>query len=63
MGKVGVAPRPAFEGFDSATCNGGWQWVISAFSDNKDEAFQLIRFLTSEDVLTVQAAQDGRIPR
>ncbi|UCH24329.1 MAG: ABC transporter substrate-binding protein [Trueperaceae bacterium] len=62
VGKVGVAPLPAFEGFDSATCIGGWQWVISAFSDNKDEAFQLIRFLTSEDVLTVQAAQDGRIP-
>ena len=62
VNKVGVAPLPAFEGFDSATCIGGWQWVVSAFSNHKQEAFQLVRFLTSEDVQRVLAAEDSRVP-
>ncbi|MEM6429438.1 MAG: ABC transporter substrate-binding protein [Deinococcota bacterium] len=59
---VGVAPLPAFDGFESATCIGGWQWTMNAFSDNKDEAWQVMEYLASEDVQRVLAAQDSRIP-
>ncbi|HRA63646.1 MAG TPA: extracellular solute-binding protein, partial [Burkholderiaceae bacterium] len=36
-GKVGVMPLPAMTGGKSATCVGGWQWAVSAFSKNKPE--------------------------
>lgn len=62
VGNVGVAPLPAFAGHESATCIGGWQWTINAFSSNKEAAFETMRFLTSEDVQRVLAAQDSRIP-
>lgn len=62
VGDVGVAPLPAFAGHESATCIGGWQWAVNAYSSNKDAAFQVMRHLTSEDVQRVLAAQDSRIP-
>lgn len=62
VGNVGVAPLPSFSGHESATCVGGWQWAINAFSSNKQEAFDAMRFLTSEDVQRVLAAEDSRIP-
>ena len=31
-GNVGIAPLPAFEGNESATCVGGWQWAINPYS-------------------------------
>jgi multiple sugar transport system substrate-binding protein len=37
-GKVGVMALPAMTGGKSATCVGGWQWAVSAFSKNKAEA-------------------------
>jgi hypothetical protein len=61
-GNVGVAPLPAFEGFDSATCIGGWQWAINPFSDNKDAAWRLLEFLASPDVQRVLAVQASNIP-
>lgn len=62
VGRVGVAPLPSFAGHASATCIGGWQWAINAFSENKDAAFQVIQFLSSEDVQRELAAKDSRIP-
>ncbi len=59
---VGVAPLPAFEGHDSATCIGGWQWVINNYSANKDAAFKLIEFMSSPEVQTRFAAEASRIP-
>jgi multiple sugar transport system substrate-binding protein len=44
-GNVGVAPLPAVEGGDPAACIGGWQWAVSAFSDNKPEAVALVQYL------------------
>ena len=37
-GKVGVMPLPAVAGGKSATCVGGWQWAVSAFSKHKADA-------------------------
>lgn len=61
-GLVGVAPLPAFEGFDSATCIGGWQWAINPFSANKDAAWRLLEFLASPDAQRVLAVQASNIP-
>ncbi|MDX2102577.1 MAG: ABC transporter substrate-binding protein [Alphaproteobacteria bacterium] len=46
-GKVGVVPLPTFQGRQSATCIGGWQWAVSAFSRNKPDAAKLVQFLAS----------------
>jgi multiple sugar transport system substrate-binding protein len=46
-GKVGVMPLPAMAGGKSATCVGGWQWAVSAFSKNKAAAAGLVKHLAS----------------
>lgn len=46
--KVGVAVIPAVTGGKSATCLGGWQWGVSAYSKNKKAAEQLALSLSSE---------------
>jgi multiple sugar transport system substrate-binding protein len=47
QGKVGVMPLPAMTGGKSATCVGGWQWAVSAFSKNKAAAANLVKFMSS----------------
>jgi multiple sugar transport system substrate-binding protein len=61
-GLVGVAPLPAFEGHDSATCIGGWQWAINPFSDSKDAAWRLLDFMASPDAQRVLAVQASNVP-
>jgi len=46
-GKVGVMPLPAVAGGKSATCVGGWQWAVSAFSKSKPEAAKLVQYMAS----------------
>jgi multiple sugar transport system substrate-binding protein len=48
-GKVGVMPLPAMAGGKSATCVGGWQWAVSAFSKNKQAAAALVKHLSSPE--------------
>jgi len=48
-GKVGVMPLPAMTGGKSATCVGGWQWAVSAFSKNKQAAANLVKHLASPE--------------
>jgi len=48
-GKVGVMPLPAMAGGKSATCVGGWQWAVSAFSKNKAAAAALVKHLSSPE--------------
>jgi multiple sugar transport system substrate-binding protein len=48
-GKVGVMPLPAMAGGKSATCVGGWQWAVSAFSKNKAAAANLVKFMSSPE--------------
>ena len=61
-GKVGVAPVPAFEGFGSATCVGGWQWAINPFSANKDAAWRVVEYLASPDSQRVLAVEASNAP-
>ncbi len=61
-GLVGVAPLPAFEGFDSATCIGGWQWAINPFSANTDAAWRLLEYLASPESGRTLAVQASNVP-
>lgn len=61
-GKVGVAPLPAFQGHQSATCVGGWQWAMNPYSAHKQDAFKLMQFLASEGSQRTLAVQASNIP-
>lgn len=61
-GKVGVMPLPAMAGGKSATCVGGWQWAVSAFSRNKAEAAKLIKFLASPEASKFLAVEGSLLP-
>ncbi len=61
-GKIGVAELPAFPGGQSATCIGGWQVAVSAFSKNKTEAVNFARYLSSPEVSKMQAILASHLP-
>ena len=48
--KVGVTPIPAMPGGKPVSCMGGWNWSVSAFSNNKAASVALIRWLSSPEV-------------
>jgi multiple sugar transport system substrate-binding protein len=61
-GKVGVAKLPAMAGGQPATCIGGWQWAVSAFSKNKAEAAKLVTFMSSPQVSKYLAINASLLP-
>lgn len=61
-GKVGVMPLPAPAGGKSATCVGGWQWAVSAFSKNKAEAAKLVKFMSSPEASKFLASEGSLLP-
>ena len=61
-GKVGVVPLPTVAGGEPATCIGGWQWAISAFSDEKEEAVKLVRFLSGPEGVRHLALAASNLP-
>ncbi|MDH5285304.1 MAG: ABC transporter substrate-binding protein [Betaproteobacteria bacterium] len=61
-GKIGVARLPHDQGGQSATCIGGWQVAVSAFSKNKAEAVKLVRYLSSPEVSEMQAVMASHLP-
>jgi multiple sugar transport system substrate-binding protein len=62
QGKVGVMPLPAMAGGKSATCIGGWQWAVSAFSKGKGEAAKLVRFMSSPEAAKFLAIEGSLMP-
>jgi len=60
QGKVGVMPLPAMAGGKSATCVGGWQWAVSAFSKNKKAAAELVKYMASPEASKF-LAQEGSL--
>jgi multiple sugar transport system substrate-binding protein len=62
QGKVGVMPLPAMAGGKSATCVGGWQWAVSAFSKNKPAAAKLVQFMSSPAASKFLAAEGSLLP-
>jgi len=61
-GKIGVAMLPHDRGGKSATCIGGWQLAVSAFSKNKVEAVKFARWLSSPEVSKMQAILASHLP-
>ena len=61
-GKVGVMPLPAMAGGRSATCVGGWQWAVSAFSKSKADAAKLVKFLSSPEASKFLAVEGSLLP-
>jgi multiple sugar transport system substrate-binding protein len=62
QGRVGVMPLPAMAGGRSATCIGGWQWAVSAFSKRKAEAAKLVRFMSSPEAAKFLAIKGSLMP-
>ena len=61
-GRVGVMPLPAMAGGRAATCLGGWQWAVSAYSRHKAEAAKLVRFLSSAEASRFYAVRGALLP-
>jgi multiple sugar transport system substrate-binding protein len=60
--KTGVMPLPAMAGGKSATCIGGWQWALSAFSKHKGEGAKLVKFLASPEASKFLAVEGSLLP-
>jgi len=61
-GKVGVTTLPSDKGGKSATCIGGWQLAVSAFSKNKAEAVKFVRWLSTPEVSKTMALLASHLP-
>jgi multiple sugar transport system substrate-binding protein len=61
-GRVGVMPLPAVAGGKSATCTGGWQWAVSAFSKNKAAAAKLAQFMSTPAASKFLAVEGSLLP-
>ena len=61
-GKVGVMPLPAMAGGKSATCVGGWQWAVSAFSKNKAAAAKVVQYISSPAASKFLAKEGSLLP-
>lgn len=61
-GKIGVAELPHDQGGKSATCIGGWQVAVSAYSKSKQEAVKFARYLSSPEVSKQQAILASHLP-
>lgn len=60
--KVGVARLPAMNGGESATCLGGWEWGVSAFSKHQEESQKLVEYLSSPSVSEFMAINGSLLP-
>lgn len=56
------APLPHFEGHEPASIFGGWNLMISRFSNNKDAALEFVRFLISEESQNIFLQQGDALP-
>lgn len=61
-GNVGVARLPAVKGGEQATCLGGWEFGVSAYSEHQDEAKKLVEYLSGEDVSKFMAINAALLP-
>ncbi|GIW73313.1 MAG: ABC transporter substrate-binding protein [Planctomycetota bacterium] len=61
-GRVGIAPLPRFEGGPSTSCLGGWSFGIHRASRHPEQAWAVVRFLTSPEVQRLFAVLAGKAP-
>jgi multiple sugar transport system substrate-binding protein len=62
QGKVGLSVLPSFEGGQSVSTLGGWHAGISQYSDAKDEAWELVKFILSYETQKKLALRLGWNP-
>ena len=63
LNQVGVSPLPVSEGQSQRTsCLGGWNMLISASSEMQDEAWEFVRFMTSEESQKMQTFSASTLP-
>ena len=63
LNQVGVSPLPVGEGqSQSASCLGGWNMLISASSQMQDEAWEFVRFMTSQENQKMQTLSASSLP-
>lgn len=60
--KVGVVKLPAVKGGQAASCLGGWEWGVSAYSNNKTEAQKFVQFASSPEVSEFMAVNASLLP-
>lgn len=60
--KVGVARLPSVADGEPVTCLGGWQWAVSAFSEHKEEAVELVKYLSGPEVSKLRAVKASNLP-
>ncbi|MEN8265257.1 MAG: ABC transporter substrate-binding protein [Nitrospirota bacterium] len=61
-GNVGISRLPHFKGNRSYSTLGGWQVGISSYSENREAAWTLAKFLTTEKVQKILAIKSGKAP-
>ncbi|HEY0891953.1 MAG TPA: ABC transporter substrate-binding protein [Cellvibrio sp.] len=59
---IGVIRLPKVSDGEHASCIGGYQWAVSAFSRHKTETVALVRYLGSAEVSTYLALKGGLLP-
>ncbi|TGB02804.1 ABC transporter substrate-binding protein [Halobacillus salinus] len=59
--KVGVAPLPAGDA-GSAAALGGWMTAINKYSENKEEAWEFVKFMTGPEGQKISAINGGLAP-
>src|SRR5215210_2678694 len=60
--QVGVGPLPTDEGQELASCLGGWDMLINAQSDMQDQAWEFVKFMTSEEQMKFRAVRATVLP-
>ncbi|WP_267551880.1 ABC transporter substrate-binding protein [Rhizobium rhizogenes] len=60
--KVDVSPLPSVTSGEPATCLGGWEFGVSAYSTHQDEAKKLVEFLSSSEVSKFMAVNGALLP-
>ncbi|MBM6580709.1 ABC transporter substrate-binding protein [Microvirga sp. BT689] len=61
--KVGVVKLPAVQGGQPASCLGGWEWGVSAYSNNKTEAQKFVQYLSSPEISEFMAVNAALLPQ
>ncbi|MBN1302522.1 MAG: extracellular solute-binding protein [Melioribacteraceae bacterium] len=59
---VKKAPLPHFNGKRTGSVFGGWNLMISQYSQHKEEAFKFLQYLTSEEAQEIMHNEGGYLP-
>ena len=59
---IKIAPIPHFEDGKSVSTFGGWNLMVSKFSQNVDEAIVFIKYLISEEAQSILYEEGGYLP-